>query len=399
MKITTMRKRTALIYPTLAFAAVAATVAAGIPGVRGAATTNTGQPVCDSSDGKCHKHKKEVDNDASAETPPDKDASNFQCGLYMVPSWANKANEETNVLTLYAGRTIPKGTRLSPSPDPVISFVDANKNEWSSWQEYFWRADLVGGVAPLLENHYYHDLFAPGLPSLAVCADSYRSDQVNAVPAVASAEDDAAGSGLSSVRRSKDPTAGSFAYRYSSTFEATRDIPAGREIVASCSVASTPPTAKKGTAVAQGENNDDSTGAAAGSNSKSIEWLEENGICIDTVEVRKSTLLEGRAGMGAFARRRFGAGDAILTSPVVVFDRSRVNVVEQRLIDPSRRGGDGGATSRSIVPNLREDHDVEYDATNVTGRQLLVRFAGRRSIGFESKCAIKALFLDWMSFR
>jgi len=52
---------------------------------------------------------------------------------------------------------------------------------------------------------------------------------------------------------------------------------------------------------------------------RTIEWLEENGSCMDNIESRPSTIRQ--AGRGAFARRLIPKGDVVGPAPVLHFDR------------------------------------------------------------------------------
>jgi len=55
--------------------------------------------------------------------------------------------------------------------------------------------------------------------------------------------------------------------------------------------------------------------------------FDEEGICLDDLSVGPSTLPQ--VGKGAFAKRRFGKGDVISTSPVLAVDRSQMEIVHQ----------------------------------------------------------------------
>jgi len=54
---------------------------------------------------------------------------------------------------------------------------------------------------------------------------------------------------------------------------------------------------------------------------RSLEWLEEHGVCMDSIETRPSTVRQ--AGRGAFARRFIPRGSVVGPAPVLHFDRRK----------------------------------------------------------------------------
>ena len=67
-----------------------------------------------------------------------------------------------------------------------------------------------------------------------------------------------------------------------------------------------------------------------GDNPRSLEWLETNGYCMDTLSVRKSTIPQ--AGRGAFAKRGFNAGEIILPMPLIQMDRRSLHVIKRNTV-------------------------------------------------------------------
>ena len=64
---------------------------------------------------------------------------------------------------------------------------------------------------------------------------------------------------------------------------------------------------------------------------RSLEWLEENGTCLDTIRTGPSTLsaVGGGVGRGAFSTRSFATGEIVATSPLIHFsDRSILDLYE-----------------------------------------------------------------------
>lgn len=63
-----------------------------------------------------------------------------------------------------------------------------------------------------------------------------------------------------------------------------------------------------------------------GKNPRSIDWLETNGYCIDTLSIGPSSI--PHAGRGAFAKKSFNEGDIILPLPMVHLERSVLDIME-----------------------------------------------------------------------
>mmetsp|Transcript_14974 Transcript_14974/g.31748 ORF Transcript_14974/g.31748 Transcript_14974/m.31748 type:complete len:735 (-) Transcript_14974:69-2273(-) len=74
---------------------------------------------------------------------------------------------------------------------------------------------------------------------------------------------------------------------------------------------------------------------SAPSSNRPVEWLEENGACIDNIISGVSTIPQ--AGRGAFATRSIQKGQTITTTPVVTLERKELHLWEER-----QRRGDGG---------------------------------------------------------
>ncbi|KAL3805486.1 hypothetical protein ACHAWO_002996 [Cyclotella atomus] len=61
-----------------------------------------------------------------------------------------------------------------------------------------------------------------------------------------------------------------------------------------------------------------------GNNPRSLEWLETNGYCMDTLNVGRSNI--PHAGRGAFAKKAFVEGETILPLPMLHIDRSDLDI-------------------------------------------------------------------------
>lgn len=61
-----------------------------------------------------------------------------------------------------------------------------------------------------------------------------------------------------------------------------------------------------------------------GDNPRSLDWLQSNGLCIDTLDVKPSSI--PHAGRGGFAKRSFAAGETILPMPMMQISREALRI-------------------------------------------------------------------------
>jgi hypothetical protein len=144
------------------------------------------------------------------------------------------------------------------------------------------------------------------------------------------------------VHRSKNPTAGSFTYHHNFAFRVMHPLLEGEELFLPCNIN-------------DALDNSQKVQQRKGTN---LQTLQQHGMCIDGLRVGPSTL--PGAGRGAFSKRTVPAGHVITPSPVIHFDRSQTEIMEQaiRLDD--------------VIPVNRK-HGIRYTA-NVTGQQLLLNY-------------------------
>jgi hypothetical protein len=271
-----------------------------------------------------------AEDDENCEAPSDTDTT---CGLWLAPSIINP-----NELSLFTGTERAAGEQVT-RPDIIVPLYDYNRNEWSPYQDLVWNSDLIHGLP--LENKFLSSVFVPGVGSIALCSNSFA----NIDSAQGSDTQDAAG-----VHRSGDPAAGSFSDRHTFAFEAWRDLIAGEEIIVPCS---------------------DGVEASAYKQYKrkgrSIEWLEDNGVCLDSVSVATSTL--PGVGRGAFTKNFVRPGQVIASSPVVPIDRSQLEIVEQtteldeRFMDMHEHGIQ--YTEKVIGQQLMLNYCLGYPGSNI----------------------------------
>ncbi|GKY92838.1 hypothetical protein MPSEU_000253400 [Mayamaea pseudoterrestris] len=90
---------------------------------------------------------------------------------------------------------------------------------------------------------------------------------------------------------------------------------------------------------------------------KSPDWLEDRGVCVDTLEVKPSTKKD--AGFGAFATRDFDVGDIISVSPMITMYKDMFDMY------------------RSEEVNSKDDEKkvIEFDLDTKIGEQLAMNYA------------------------
>jgi hypothetical protein len=154
--------------------------------------------------GACNGKNKGSDRNTTESTP--------MCSLYLGES-------NYGGVGMYSGVDMKIGDFVA-EPDILIPVIDGNKNQWNLLHHYFWSADL--STDTLLESWYSSELIVPGVASHAKCREAYSNVKV------ASHSDANDNTGL---HRRRDPTVGSFSYRYNHTNVATQSIKAGDELL------------------------------------------------------------------------------------------------------------------------------------------------------------------------
>ena len=291
------------------------------------------------------------------------------CGLYLATSSSPK-------FTLYAGVSYAAGDTIGSSGDLVIPVVDVNKNEWSPWQDVFWHSSLL---PTLQEGDYLQSLFVPGVGSLVSCHgdndnddDDDNNDNDGVVPNIQATPTSVLSDSLGAHRSKMDATAGSFAYHSNYSYTAIRPIQPGQELIVSCY-----------TSNAQQETiNQEKGDTAEDHHVRSMEWLHDNAVCLDTLTVGPSTL-PGTVGRGAFSKFDVTTGSPIATTPVLHFDRSQLQMVQQEYYQNKKQQATATTTSTSsgsttdepfvLSDNMIRDHGIRYSDT-VIGQQLLLNY-------------------------
>jgi hypothetical protein len=151
----------------------------------------------------------------------------------------------------------------------TVPLYDANFNEWSPLHSFVTMPDH--GLP--LEGQFRNRVFIPGVRAFVQCSDEYLN--INAERNEFEASE--------GVHRFTDPTAGSFSYHHNFAFSSTYELVQGEELLRSSSGALQHQTTKE----------------EVKRIGKPVDWLQKNGICLDTLSVAISTL--PGVGRGAFS--------------------------------------------------------------------------------------------------
>jgi hypothetical protein len=209
----------------------------------------------------------------------------------------------------------------------TVPLYDANFNEWSPLHSFVTMS--THGLP--LEGQFINGVFIPGIGRLVRCSDEYVNMNAERNEFEAS----------EGVHRFTDPTAGSFSYHHNYAFNSTRELLEGEELIMSYS----------GALKHQAANEVKRIG-------RPIDWLKQNGICLDILSVAPSTL--PGVGRGSFSKRAVEKGEVVASTPVVHFDRSELEIVEQ------------STEHEEKIPGAYK-HGIQY-TDKVTGKQLLLNY-------------------------
>lgn len=244
-----------------------------------------------------------------------------ECSLYLAESALQPGK-----FGLFAGTPRKRGERVA-EPDIIIPMIDANKNEWSPWHDIFFPAANFPSV--LLESRYFSNVFLPGVSSMIACSNKYINVEAEEGELVNS----------DGVHRNTDPSFGAFSYIYNSSYIFSQDVEIGEELAIGCM---------------------DDTQKSSGRKVLSESFLKSTAICLGSVDVGPSTI--PNIGRGAFAKQTYATGDVITPSPVLHFDRSQMEILEQELYDDQN------------VPSFQREHGVRY-TDKVVAQQLMLNYA------------------------
>uniref|UniRef100_A0A7S1G0D7 SET domain-containing protein n=1 Tax=Corethron hystrix TaxID=216773 RepID=A0A7S1G0D7_9STRA len=109
---------------------------------------------------------------------------------------------------------------------------------------------------------------------------------------------------------------------------------------------------------------------------RSMDWLAENGACVDSMEGKLSTI-QG-AGRGAFLKRSVKKGDVIVTSPVIHFPYNNVMNMYDVQKKKNRNGKDDEIRASGYTADFYDGKKRFFKnrkkGENIIGRQLLVNY-------------------------
>jgi hypothetical protein len=248
--------------------------------------------------------------------------------------WLAVSAFKPGVLGLFSGVPKSPGQRVA-EPDLLVPIFDANVNEFSPWHDFALPAVVVMGLH--FQSKFRSEIFSPGISALMVGAGATCSDEFANMKVEHGEQQDSVG-----VHRSSHATAGSFSYHYNFAYQATRSLLAGEELLLPCGPGQTGAT----------------TAEPKERKGLPIEALQEQGMCLDNLSVAPSTL--PGVGRGAFSKHAVPSGHVIAPTPVIHFDRSQTEILEQTT-DPD-----------PVIP-VKAKHGVRY-TDKVLGEQLLLNY-------------------------
>jgi hypothetical protein len=221
-----------------------------------------------------------------------------QCGLFLAES--SIPNSGWGVFT---GKDIYKDDAIYPL-DVAIQTVDRenhmllraklgrkNVPDWKM-SDYAWGAEMTSAFNDARKV----DSFVPGL-GMACNSQPGMANVINR--------------GLQ--RRQGEGNNGAYTRYQEHIFESTQDIPAGHELFLELHA---------------GASFKSIFGAGDGSVSnpvRSLSWLKENGLCVDHIEPKLSSIES--AGMGAFAKRFLPKGTVVAPAPVVPMSKAHLEMI------------------------------------------------------------------------
>jgi SET domain len=249
-----------------------------------------------------------------------------QCTIYLAP------NPKIGGISFYSGISLQKD-ELVGIRELVLPIIDANKNEYSSWHDYSWKSDTF--PEDLLQPYQHsHEFLISGLGAVVPCA---KERVPNLVMSTKSMTLDC----LSDV--CDESLCNAISCYDNIQFEILRNISVGEELLLDCN----------------DKNDNDHRIVQDNTDDPTLEWMQTNGVCYDTLDVLPSTI--NRAGRGAFSKRKLKQDEVIIVSPMLTLDRSQIEITDQYLLDENNR-----------KPYSRE-HGIHY-TSEVVGQQILINY-------------------------
>jgi hypothetical protein len=267
-------------------------------------------PVCSPNVGNCNS------------SPP-------ACGLFLFYTH-DDSYDSPNKWSLFTGHSLEPKASVG-EPDIVLPMIDANKNEYSPWQDTSYAQSIIPDT--FMPDHKYNlEYILGGVASLTRC--SIESSNIEPF----------------SKRVVNDGTTGAI---HNMGFVTTTNLRAGDEILMDCD---------SDLDIFYLYENYESLHSNPDNRRQSVEWLEEHAVCVDQLTVGPPSTVAGQR--GAFSKNFVSKGQVIISSPLIHFDRSQLEIVYQDHKQPEEQ----------LLPNSRE-HGIEYKASKVIGHQVMMNYA------------------------
>ena len=290
------------------------------------------------------------------------------CQMYFAPSPWNPEQ-----WTLYSAVEIKAGTTTSVfQPDLFLSITDANPNEYSPWHDLVWdplsittttttttstskdddgfdsEPEHVLYPDALWENNYLHQVLLGGIGAVAECGG----------PDYANIELFAVLSTHTDNNKETSSSSSSSSPRQLIQARAVRDIRPGEALLTPCQ-------ATNKLMLRYYKKFSTKTTVP-------LDRVVQRGMCMDALSVQPSSISGG--GYGAHAKKAVAQGQVVFHSPVLLFDRSQLNVVEQhaRTFQPNATSVNGNSNNR--LPQFARGHGIQFDNTKITRKQLLSNY-------------------------
>jgi SET domain len=263
--------------------------------------------------------------------------------------------DESKLCGVYLGESVIDPTRLAlyvnkeydveqpiTDQDLVVPVINANRNEYSPWQDFMWGESFIplevlhsttNDTATTNKTIYQQQIirteyFIAGIAAIAPCTSTPNNN--------AQSNQEKMLYGNQYYNNENDRISD---YR-NFTIEATTQLSPGQMIVNDCQYDPAVPESSHEMFY------------------PNVLSLANDGVCMDTIQIRESTI--PNIGRGAFTKQYFAAGDIVASTPVIHFDRSQTDIVQQSLKEVHR------------IPHFR-DHGIEYTG-KVIGQQLLLNY-------------------------
>ena len=290
-----------------------------------------------------------LSNSSSINSPESRSnpKSASKCNLYVAKSSIPNAG-----LGVFTTKGISQNEHIEPA-DIVIQIPDINPHYYPSIRvlsfDYLWDGQDTGGQ---YEGRKVHSLI-PGIGALS----NGHPYKYNTIQSHGSFVDNGG------LFRSSHPAAGSSSSYFNYKFIASQDIPPGGEILVHYGmewfnerVGKQMISPISSSSLQSQENNknvgDDNDNQQQNLYIRSLKWLEENGSCLDNIQVKQST--NAHAGRGAFATRYIKKGEVVAPAPVIqINDRKSMEMLKVKS-DPIK--GDVVQRSHQLLLNYCFGH-------------------------------------------